>query len=262
MAPPGPRILTVVRSTQLTPNMQRITFGGDALADFPVDQESSYFKLRFAALQPKGIALKSTLKKLLNRGQWVTRSYTVRSFDAATRELDVDFVLHEDGGPAADWARKARPGDQIVAIGHGPKKLVDMSADWFLLAGDMSALPAIAANIEKLPRNARGYAVIEIMDAEDRQPLEAPAGLDVQWIVNADHDRSRDVLLEAVRSLPWQAGRVSAWVAGELNAIRAVRDYLRKERGVERTNMYASSYWQIGRTDEEHRVEKSRDEAA
>ena len=38
------------------------------------------------------------------------RTYTVRRFDAAAGELDVDFVLHEGHGPAAAWARDARPG--------------------------------------------------------------------------------------------------------------------------------------------------------
>ena len=39
-----------------------------------------------------------------------------------------------------------------MVSGPGPKKLVDMNADWFLIAGDMSALPAISVNLEKLPR--------------------------------------------------------------------------------------------------------------
>lgn len=262
MSNPNSRLLTVARSIRLTPNMQRITFGGDSLADFPEGRESSYFKLRFAAPPPTSVALKRTIKRLLKRDESVSRSYTVRNFDAAKRELDVDFVLHEHGGPASNWARKAAPGDQIVAVGHGPNKLVDMSSDWFLFVGDMSALPAIGANIEKLPRDARGHALIEIIDDADRQSLDAPPGLEIRWLVNRDHERSRDLLLDAVRGLQWPSGRVGAWVAGELGVIRAVRDYLRHDRAVERAHMYASSYWQIGRTDEQHRVEKSREEAA
>jgi len=171
-------------------------------------------------------------------------------------------VIHEHGGPASNWARAAAPGDQIVAVGHGPNKLVDMSSDWFLFVGDMSALPAIGANIEKLPRDARGHAFIEIIDEADRQNLDAPAGLEIRWLVNRDHERSRDLLLDAVRGLQWPSGRIGAWVAGELGAIRAVRDHLRHDRSVDRAHMYASSYWQIGSTDEQHRVEKSREEAA
>jgi NADPH-dependent ferric siderophore reductase len=267
MPNPNMRVLTVVRSTRLTPNMQRITFGGDSLADFPEGRESSYFKLQFIAPpQKKGITLKRRikllLKRILGRKEWVARSYTVRHFDAAKRELDVDFVLHEHGGPASNWARAAAPGDQIVAVGHGPNKLVDMGSDWFLFVGDMSALPAIGANIEKLPRDARGHAFIEIIDEADRQKLDSPAGLEIQWLVNPDHERSRELLLDKVRGLQWQSGRIGAWVAGELGAIRAVRDYLKRERGVERAHMYASSYWQIGRTDEQHRAEKSRDPTA
>jgi NADPH-dependent ferric siderophore reductase len=263
MAPTNSRLLSVIRSDRLTPNMQRITFGGDGLADFPENRESSYFKLRFADTQPKRASVKRSIKKLLGRDwPYVTRSYTVRNFNAVARELDVDFVLHEHGGPASNWARDAAPGDEIVAIGLGPNKLVDMTADWFLFVGDMSALPAIGANIERLPRDARGCAFIEITEDADRQTLDVPAGLDLRWLVNANHERSHDLLLDAVRGLEWRPGRIGAWVAGELASIRAVRDHLRQDRGVERENMYASSYWQFGSTDEQHREAKSRDVAA
>ena len=48
------------------------------------------------------------------------RTYTVRQerLDAVYPEIDVDFVLHFDaagnGGPGANWALNAKPGDRLV----------------------------------------------------------------------------------------------------------------------------------------------------
>jgi len=69
-------------------------------------------------------------------------------------ESDVDFALHEICGPATFRALNTKVGDSIMVGGPGPRKLVHPDADWFLLVGDMTALPAISGNIEMLPENA------------------------------------------------------------------------------------------------------------
>ena len=162
MAKSAPRKIEVVRSRMLTPHMLRLTLGGQELADFPDDSNSAYIKLKMTSPPPD-----SDERPMI-------RTYTVRAFNADKLELDVDFVMHADQGPASDWAHAAKPGDEMVILGPGPKKLVDCTADWFLLAGDMSALPAVGPNIEQLPADARGYAVLEIIDSEDRQLLAFP----------------------------------------------------------------------------------------
>ena len=184
------------------------------------------------------------------------RTYTVRDFDADRLELDVDFVIHAEQGPASDWAQAAQPGDEMVILGPGPRKLVDYTADWFLLAGDMSALPAISANIEGMGTDAQGHVLLEIIDAADLQDLDFPKNLDVQWIVNPHPDSENTLLLDAVKSIPFRDGRPSIWVAGEFSAVLAIRSYLKKEQGVDRRDLYVSSYWQMGKSEDEHRVSK------
>ena len=88
------------------------------------------------------------------------RTYTVSA--QRDDEIDVDFALHEAEGPASMWARNAQAGDQVLVGGPGPKKLINNDADWFLLVGDMTALPAITVNLAQLPADARGYAVLEV----------------------------------------------------------------------------------------------------
>ena len=225
--------------------MLRITFGGAELGDFPADQNSAYVKLRMTEPPPD------------SDEKPVIRTYTVRNFDADSRELDVDFVLHDIDGPAARWAADCGPGDKIRIMGPGPKKLVDYVADWFLLAGDMSALPAISANIEGMPDDARGYALLEVIDPADRQDISAPDGLDIRWLVNPHPDVANTLLLDAVRSLDWLDGQPSVWVAGEFSQTLAIRKHLKEDRNVSRDALYASSYWQIGQTEDGHRVSKS-----
>lgn len=242
MSRPAPRTLYVIASRYVTPHMLRVTLGGPNISEFPADQESAYIKLIFPlADNPRGLM----------------RTYTVRHQRADA--FDVDFVLHEEAGPASHWAKHARPGDSILIGGPGPKKLVDNSADWFLIAGDMTALPAISVNLEQLPANAQGHAVIEVISEDDIQPLEHPAGLQVHWLVNAQSGERSEVLADHVRQLDWLPGRPSIWAACEFSGMRALRRHLKDERQVDRKDLYISSYWKLGSSEDQHKVAKRED---
>ena len=238
-----PRTLEVQRKKLITPHMLRVTLGGPGLDGFPTDSDGGYIKLRLA--EPDGEA-----------GKPLIRTYTVRHYDAEARELDVDFVIHDSDGPAANWATACEPGDKIKVGGPGPKKLLDFNADWFLLAGDMSALPAISANIERMGPDAKGYALLEIIDVADQQPLETPPDLKVEWIVNSDPEVENSVLFDRVKALEWLPGRPYVWVAGEFSQSLSIRALMKSERNVTREQMYVSSYWQIGKNEDGHRISK------
>jgi|SaaInl5LU_22_DNA_1037371.scaffolds.fasta_scaffold27091_2 NADPH-dependent ferric siderophore reductase len=237
-----PRLLRVSAIRELTPNMRRISLAGADLEDFPEGQESGYVKLL-----------------LQHKGEEVRRSYTVRQFDTDTKTLHLDFMLHADGGPASAWAEMAEVGQEISVVGPGAKKLVDFSADWFLIAGDMTALPAISVNIEQLPDHAKGYVAIEVLSGSDKQKLNVPEGVEVHWIVNAQASRDDLPLLDKVKEFEFLSGKPSIWVAGEFHASRAIRRYLKLEKGVQRDEIYASSYWHLGLSDDQHKVAKQTD---
>jgi NADPH-dependent ferric siderophore reductase len=220
--------------------MRRISFESKDLSTFPHDIDSGYVKLL-----------------LDHEGELVRRTYTVRTFNPATLTLDIDFVLHGDEGPASAWASTAKPGSTLGIMGPGPKKLVDFSADWFLMAGDITALPALSVNIEQLPADARGYLAIEIPTEEDKQSLPFPEAFEVHWVINPKASKEHFPLLEKIKEFKFLAGTPSMWVAGEFHSTRAIRRYLKQERGVQRGELYASSYWHIGLTEDRHKVKKA-----
>lgn len=242
------RQLTVASSTRLTPNMQRVVLTGDELEGFPEGQESGYIKLLFPE-HPNSTNAKP-----------VMRTYTIRAFDTESKQLTIDFALHgEHGGPASSWAHRAKAGDTLLISGPGPTKLISNHGDWALLVGDMTALPAIACNLERLPEDTVGHAIIEIIEDADRQALAHPAGVEIHWVVNPLAHSQAGGLANTVRALPWAPGKADVWCACEFHSMRDLRSYLKKERNVEKQNLYISSYWKIGRSEEQHKLDKRED---
>ncbi len=242
MAKPNPRLLEVVRKAYLTPHMCRVTLGGEGLIDFPLDQESAYIKLIF----PQGEDNKPLM-----------RTYTVSV--QRDNEIDVDFALHDVEGTASTWARNTQIGDTILVGGPGPKKLINNDADWFLLIGDMTALPAITVNLAQLPDDARGYAVIEITTEDDRQTLKKPENVDIHWVINAEPNAENCPLLAHTKTLTWLTGEPAVWAACEFHSMRALRQFFKVDRPIEKTHLYISSYWKVDNTEDQHKIEKRND---
>lgn len=242
MSKPSPRTLEVIRAKYITPNMRRVTLGGSELADFPTDQESAYIKLIFPQARDE--------KPLI-------RTYTISG--QRYNEIDVDFALHAAEGPASIWARNAKPGHQILVGGPGPKKLINKQADWFLLAGDMTALPAITVNISQLPDDACGYVILEVATEADMQSIKVPKNIKIHWVIAATVEPDTSALLEIIRGLPWLSGQPAVWVACEFHSMRLLREYFKMKHELLKTHLYISSYWKIHSTEDQHKIEKRND---
>ncbi len=176
----------VLRTARLSPSMVRVVLGGHGLADFrPSTEADSYVNLAFP---PPGAAYgpvfdPDEVKETLAKDWWpARRRLTVRHWDAEARELTLDFVAHGDVGVAGAWALRARPGDALVMTGPSSGYHPDPAADWHLLVGDESALPAIAVALEALPSGATAVAVL-VCDGPDHElPLTTEADLDLRWV--------------------------------------------------------------------------------
>src|SRR5690606_10053710 len=111
-----------------------------------------------------------------------TRTYSIRRFDLEGGQVWIDFVTHGDEGVAGPWAADAQPGDPVVLGGIGGGYAPDPEADWHLLAGDESAIPAIAAALEAMPADAVGTVFLEVQNESEHVELTIPEGIDVQWL--------------------------------------------------------------------------------
>ncbi|TDT76262.1 MULTISPECIES: siderophore-interacting protein [Micrococcaceae] len=253
--------LTVLRKEQLSPHMVRVIAGGDGFRDFVnnafVDR---YVKIVFP--QP-GVDYPSpldlwTVRETMPREQWpYTRTYTLRWVDPGAKELAIDFVVHGDEGLAGPWAANARPGETLTFTGPGGAYNPNPEADWYLFAGDEAALPAIAASIEALPPTAVGLAFLEVGAEADIQPLNAPAGLEVRWLVRGEVPAgSSTLLVDAVAGAEWPAGTVDVFAHGERGYMKSLREVFFKQRGLERRQVSLSGYWAQGRVEDVFQAEK------
>ena len=252
-------ILTVRAKQRLTPNMIRVTLSAPELSAIPAAIAGGHCKLMIPEPGQSRFAFED---RFLNGPKPVTRTYTIRHARPEACEIDVDFVAHGDDGPASAWAGRATPGDVIGFAGPGQPKLTEFDADFYLIAADMSALPVAAAALEALPRDARGIAIFEVTTPEDRQEIDAPAGIAQHWLLHPDpHDPSR-AQIDMVETMPWPKCRVRTMIAGETWVIRSLRLLLRQDKGLDRTRVYASGYWRIGLAEDEHQKVKREIDAA
>jgi NADPH-dependent ferric siderophore reductase len=249
---PAQAVLTVEQVDQVSPELIRITAGGDGYADFRDNLFTDrYVKILFAdpahdLTPPYDLARlrEESPEKLPTR-----RTYTVRSSDAARQRLVIDFVVHGDEGVAGPWARRAQPGDVLVLSGAGGGYAPDPAAPWHLLVGDHTAVPAISSAIEAMAPDAVGHVLLTVADPADRVLPELPEGVRLRW---TDSD---DELLSVLENLHWADGHPAVFAHGERGTIKEVRALL-KQRDVPRESLSISAYWARGRAEDQFQAEK------
>lgn len=248
------REMTVTAARRITPRMRRVTLAGQNLARFT--RGGHHVRLLLPAAAGQSPVWPVTGED--GRPSWpagaerpAARIYTIRRIDVAAGEVDIDFVLHEGDHPGTRFAREARTGDRVGMTGPGGGPAP--RADWLLLAGDETALPAIARMLEALPAGAHAVVRVEVADMEERQPLASAARLDIGWLPRHGAAPGTTMLLEdAVRAVRWPGGETStyAWAGCEHAAFRAIRAFLRTERGLAPKDHLAAAYWRRGATGE------------
>ncbi|GAC58989.1 putative siderophore-interacting protein [Gordonia hirsuta DSM 44140 = NBRC 16056] len=273
--------MSVLRTEQLTPHMVRVWLGGDGFDDFvpagPGAQDGRpdtdmYVKLVFppagsGVVYPEPVDLDAIAAQYPPDEQPVLRTYTVRHYDPAAREIAIDFVVHGDEGIAGPWAARVQPGERISFRGPGSGYRPDPEAPWHLLASDEAGLPALAAALEAMPEDAVVKAFIEVGGPDDEIELTAPADAEITWVhrgassAEAGEDRAGDhaPVIEAVRQAPWLDGEPQVFIHGEAQTVmKNLRRYVRRDRGVGAQRAASiSGYWRRGRSEEGFRQWKA-----
>lgn len=251
------RVLDVLRVTDVTPGMRRVTLGGDQLRAFRSDTgfDVAAFESTGFDDDVKIILRHPELEKPLAPTQgdgtlvWprdprmLARTYTVRRWDEAKGEVDIDFVKH-GSGPATSWAYRAQPGQRIQIAGPKMSWRHPQGVDWLLVAGDETALPSIGRWIEEFPDDVRAQVFVEIADDSHRQTFDVGDGVELTWLSrNGAPAGTTDLLLDAVRSAAWWDGTPFAWIAGESTSIAPIRRWLRTEKKLPIENVEIVGYW-------------------
>lgn len=259
--------LHVLRTHRLSPSLLRITFGGEDLKGF----ESGGYDQSFSLFLPhphqevpvvpvdEGENWFAAWRALPEEERAVRRSYTVREQRRDPDEIDIDFALHTgNAGPATRWALRAAPGDRVtvqgpaIADNAGVMFRLPQDADKVLLFADETALPAVAAILQRLPRGLKARAWIEVPHPGDRIPLPTPADAQITWLVRDGEGSQRtDRVLEEIRAAELTEAAPYAWIAGEAGTIRALRRHLIQERGMDRRAVTFCGYWRLGHSEEQ-----------
>jgi NADPH-dependent ferric siderophore reductase len=252
------RLLEVVRAQELGPRMRRITLGGDQLEGFRSEGFGDHVKLFF----PRPGEERPVMPTLGDDGRPVPppgggkpvrRDFTPRRYDAAKGELDVDFVLHGDEGPASAWAAQAAPGSLVGVAGPRGSKIYSPDFDWYVLGGDETALPAIGRWLEGLRPGVPATVLIEVDGADDELELATQADAQVRWLHRDGAAPGTTTLLAgALSQLDLPAGEGFAWFAGEALSLRPLRRHLRDERGFDADHAEIDGYWKRGTAEHDH----------
>lgn len=251
-----PGLIQVVSVTEPFPGLRRVDFSGERLHAFPEHCAAGHIKLFFPA-RPEEVP-ELPRRDAEGRKVWpsqrpVTRTYSVRAFDASSHRLSVDFVLHAAPGHASDWARAARPGLRIGIAGPAVPDVLAQTPNWNLFVGDLSALPMISALIERLPESTSAEVLLELPTL---RPVTFTTSCRVAVKQRLGH--RGEALLPLVKrvAFPATASSMRVCVAGESDVTVAIRKYLESELRLPRSSLYTVPYWKHAATEEEYHQER------
>ncbi|MFE9889671.1 siderophore-interacting protein [Streptomyces scopuliridis] len=173
--------------------MARVTFGGPSLADFTLDGPDQQVKLYFprpgqrvprlpeAGTDGDVMRWYGAFQAIPEEERPWTRSYTVRSHDPLRATIDIDFVLHGDGGdgadagPATSWARKAAPGAVLGMFGPSAYFVTPVplgTTDWLV-----AAFPAASAASSTASISSRSASCSAVASPADSRRTDASRAL-------------------------------------------------------------------------------------
>ncbi|MFT4012316.1 MAG: siderophore-interacting protein [Paracoccus sp. (in: a-proteobacteria)] len=181
----------------------------------------------------------------------VSRIYTIRSFDAASGTVEIDFVLHDDDSPAMRWLRAAGPGTRVGMIGprqhlipgHAPGRRAAIFAD-------ETAIPAVFAILNAWPQGAPGSLWIETAEQGAFDELPRLPGLDYHLLRRDRPAGTTGALLAAARAAITAPQGWTLWAAGERQEMRDFRSHFRA-LGMPREDVRVFGYWRHGASSSE-----------
>jgi NADPH-dependent ferric siderophore reductase len=209
--------VTLQRKTQLSPHMMRITLVHPSVNDMATWAPDQRVKLFFPAADgsparlAQGEGWYARFKAMIADRRPAMRTYTIRHLRAEQGEVDIDFVLHGETGPASRWALRAQPGDSMQILAPDRRFSANDAGgfEWkppqilnqVLLVADGTALPAAMGILDVLAAKAappQAQAFFEVDSAQDMLPVPDWPGLTVQWLIR-EKTTAGTLMVEAVQ---------------------------------------------------------------
>lgn len=245
--PPRFRRVEVRRVEPLSPRLSRVTLTGAELDGLVITEPAASVRLLLPAPGSDLVIpeWKGNEFLLPDGRRPIIRTFTPRRFDPASRELDIDAVIHGDG-PASGWAATASPGAAAALSGPGRGYTIDPGAGAFVLAGDETAIPAISQLLESIPESIPVQVHIEVAAPSARLALPAHPRATVQWYDLPNGAEPGGALVAALRAAAISPD-ARVWVAGEAAAVQRIRRHLFDELGLARAQTTVRGYWKHGR---------------
>lgn len=247
------RELTLLRRELITPLMLRVTLGGPEHVGFESHIADEHIKLIFPDPASGELAVPTQNGDVIDwpRPLPPTRDYTVRRYDPDAGEVDIDVVVHTVG-LASTWAQQAPIGSRIPVAGPPRGIHIPDEFTWQAYFGDETALPAIARRVAELPRSTRGFAVIEVQNPAEEQPLDTPDGVEVRWLHRGERAAGTTTLLvDAARGIDIpRDGAAYVWFGGEQRSVKPMRAWA-KAAGLDKNQFDVTGYWRRGAAGDE-----------
>ncbi|MCF3993490.1 siderophore-interacting protein, partial [Pseudomonas aeruginosa] len=248
------------RREQLSPALTRFVFGGPEVAEMKTLAADQRIKIFFpdASGQPPSLPGGSewyqAYRSVEPARRPPMRTYTIRALRAEQEEVDVEFVLHGENGPASAWATHARIGDRLQLAAPNRQYGDDPGGyEWkppagvrhILLIADETALPAVAGILEELAGEAEPPVVeafLEVPGEADILDLPAIPGARLHWLPRHQagiHSRNGERMIEAARQARLPEREVAGGAAQELEDIDIDEEILWELASPESGSFYA-----------------------
>lgn len=226
------RNLTVSEVREVAPSFVRVTLSGAELEGFVSPGPGDHIKMFFGE----------------EDGRRINRDYTPLHFRETEQGffLDVDMVTHEHPGPASDWAKEVRVGDEILIAGPRGSKYPPEGIDQAVLIGDETAFPAIRRWLDVLPQDVPKHLLL--FSSHDALREYFADRNDIVWCTRQE---APEAIPERLRGITFTETSY-AFLAGEANTLVPMRRYLRRELGLDASQVDAQGYWKQGVAEHDH----------